>query len=575
MPTHGRVPLLFFILLAVSLPFELTTPLFMMGPLAISNIELLLFLALTSTTVSQIYYRRPLVTPPRYWLLLIPFLIALFLAALLAPQFSANALKAALRLTSGILLALAVIQWGQLGQQGPANRFIPLALLGGGLLATLLGAWEISQGEVAWLSLFRTQITRAGSFLRLTGSFAYANQAAMFIEATLPFLLAAAWGVKHGRGSHLSRRAQLGWLLLLFLLTLFYLQASLLTLSRASFATILLVTLAVSAVLFRSQKGWWWVGLASTTAVLLLANVLFSAQMRLRLQGGNVDEWYRATIIAPPTIEIPSGSTVTVPLTLTNQGGLLWDSRQEPHPIALGARWLNEEGQTAHGEARWPFPEPVRPGETMQINVPLTPPPALGTYTLRWDVVQEDVTWFGLKSGLFAVTQVTVVSATGNVLAPPLPPLVSREGHTAVWQYSGPVPNRTTLWHIALQMLWERPWLGIGLDNYRLTYNEWLDQPYADPTVHTNNTYLELLVSGGVFTAVPFFLWLAFLLVDIWRTLRYPAISMWLIAFAASLLAFVLHGLLDFFLLFNATGLLFWLLVGLWINEKTAYAHRV
>jgi len=37
----------------------------------------------------------------------------------------------------------------------------------------------------------------------------------------------------------------------------------------------------------------------------------------------------------------------------------------------------------------------------------------------------------------------------------------------------------------------------------------------------------------------------------------------------AGLLAYLIHGMLDYFLLFNATGLLFWLLLGLWLALRT------
>jgi O-antigen ligase len=113
------------------------------------------------------------------------------------------------------------------------------------------------------------------------------------------------------------------------------------------------------------------------------------------------------------------------------------------------------------------------------------------------------------------------------------------------------------------------------MDNFRLTYGDWLDRPFFNQTIHTNNFYLEMLVSLGILGALPFFLWLGSLLVNILRTLRRPDKSMWQVAIAAGLLAFVIHGFLDFFLLFNSTGLLFWLLVGLWIGEEQRHAHRV
>jgi hypothetical protein len=576
---------IFLLLLAVSLPFELITPLWMIGPFSITNLELVLFLTLAFTAVSLLSLTRARLSarsrffqdtqwvwPDRYWLWLLPFVGGLLLAALLAPQFQANALKAALRLMAGILLALAVLQ---IVRRWPNGRMVIIALLSGGFIAATIGWWEITYSELAWTGLFRTHITRLGAILRLTGTFDYANQAAMFLEATLPFWIAAGWSVSQAA---LPRRFKWPLLASLFLLTLFYLQAILLTLSRASLiATFTVCMLLVVLLALRRPAGSrkmaaWWLGLAVVTAVLVAGNSLHDSQFRLRLQGGNVDDWYRAQIMAPPALEMVAGTTIEVPVTITNQGVLVWRS-QGRNPILLGARILNERGTAAYSELRWSFPDSVEPQATVQVIAPLTAPPVPGIYELRWDVVHENVTWFGTKSGLYATSQVTVLPADRQADQLQSEALVLSE--RAAWDYAGPVPNRTVLWLLGLQMIGERPLFGIGLDNFRLIYGQRLGQPYADDTVHTNNLYLEILVSLGIVGMIPFVVWSGILLLDLLRTLRRPDVTMWQAALAAGLLTFYIHGFFDFFMMFYATGLLFWLLAGLWICEKRGYAHRI
>jgi hypothetical protein len=562
----------FLLLLAVSLPFELTTPLATIGPFSISNLQLLLLLVLAFTAVSFYPFRHNWIWPDRYWLWLLPFVASLFLAALLAPQLQANALKAALRLCSGILLALAALQLLRRPENG---RLLGLALVAGGLLAAALGWWEIVQTELAAMSLFRSHLTRVGAVLRLTGPFGYANQASMFLEATLPLLLAAAWWVN---GQPLSRRFKTPLLAALLLLILFQMQAIILTLSRAGAATVLVVSLLLAVLLLwrqpsaRRKMALWWLGLAGLTAVLIAANLLLSDQFRLRLQGGNVDEWYRAQISVPPTLELTAGSTIAVPVTVANEGALTWYSG-EGSAILLGARLLNEAGTQAHSELRWPFPENVQPQQTVQMTATFTAPVTSGIYELRWDVVEEDVTWFGANSGLYASSQVTVLPGDAEAAPPDSTALAMSE--QAAWAYGGPVPNRTTLWTLAVQMIGERPLLGIGMDNFRLTYGERLGNPRYDNTVHTNSLYLEMLVSVGLIGAISFLLWLVGLLLDILQTLYHPSLTMWQAALAAGLLAYYIHGFFDFFLLFNATGLLFWLLTALWVSEKRNHAYRI
>ena len=63
---------------------------------------------------------------------------------------------------------------------------------------------------------------------------------------------------------------------------------------------------------------------------------------------------------------------------------------------------------------------------------------------------------------------------------------------------------------------------------------------------------------------------LTLLLQDVVVVLRRPDVTVWQAAVAAGLLAYLLHGLLDYFLLFNATGLLFWLLLGFWLALRPA-----
>jgi O-antigen ligase len=120
------------------------------------------------------------------------------------------------------------------------------------------------------------------------------------------------------------------------------------------------------------------------------------------------------------------------------------------------------------------------------------------------------------------------------------------------------------LWRLSVQLIGERPFLGIGLDNFRLAYGRLLNADSWNETIHTNNWYLEFLVGGGLLAALPFFAWLAGEGLLAWRVMRQPPVDPWLLAIFAGMLAFLIHGLLDFFLLFNSTGLLFWLLVGLW-----------
>ncbi|MBK9053707.1 MAG: O-antigen ligase family protein [Chloroflexi bacterium] len=555
------------ILLAFSLPFELDQPLLTLGPIALTNVEVVLALTMALTALSLIRQPRAIQWPDRYWLWLGLFCVGLIISAVLAPAHQLNAFKAALRLMTGILLALTTLQ---IVQSRRDSYLVVGALLVGGFAAAAIGLVEtVMNVEFAWLSPFRTKVTKAGPFIRLTGPFDYANQAAMFIEATLLLLVAFVWQASQQPWPRARKIA----ILLGLILTLFvYLQASFLTFSRASFVTLLLVSLLLAILLIYRQsapsrrQGLWWFGLAVLVLGGTGVNTWLNNGFRSRLEAGTEEEWYRTRFEMPTQLEIAANETILVPVSVSNMGTLIWRSQDSP-PIILGARWVDTVTNQEYGQGRWPFPEPVLPGETVHMTIRVRAPNKPGTFELRWDVVQETVTWFGNKSGVTATTKVSVLPATQESAAAAALPT------QPAWEYIDPIPERQVLWRVAGQLWWERPWLGIGFDNFRLIYGDRLNARLWNNTVHTNNWYLEMIVSLGLLGSIPFFLWLLGLNLDMLKHARRPERSMWQIALAAAVFTFMVHGLLDFFLLFNTTGLLFWLLVGLWVREKQEYAR--
>ena len=542
------------LLLAVALPFELERPWLPLGPLALTNVELLLAAVLGLALIAGPTTEGPRL--PRLWLVLgLWFLAALLLSAALSPESRGNALKATLRTLEGLLLVGATLR---LAPTRRAGRAVALALVVGGVAATLLGLTEHLAGqEFAWLSVVRPSATFAGPFLRLSGPFDYANQAAIYFEATLPFLFALT--LEAARAGRRVWAAAGGVALLL------QAQATLLTFSRAGFATLLLVCAGVATALLlrpRRRLGWTWAGLAALVAVVIAANWLFSPLFRLRLQSDVDGEWYRSTLVAPAELTLAAGETQSVALTLTNSGALAWRDVGNK-PFRLAARWQTADGQSELPEQpKWALPRPVAPGESITLSVSLRAPARPGTYRLIWDMLHEGVNWFDARGDAPTSSRVVVVG----------PPVAEEAAEAAVapLSFDAPLPSRRVLWAIALQLIAEHPLIGIGLDNYRLTYSSYLtDDPLPgtalDQTIHSNNWYLETLVSVGVLGAVPFALWLVALLWSIIRLLRRPNVDALQVASAAGLLAFIIHGLLDYFLLFNATALLFWTTAALWL----------
>lgn len=554
-PTLDQIARAALLLFCALLPFELDAPLLRLGPLQLTNTELLLGSVLLLATAVWWRHGRPPLTIPRSWLILLGLFVLLALVtAVVAPDLRANALKAALRTAAGIALIPAALVL--LRNRQDVTR-VAMALVAGTAVAAAIGLLELANGtDFAWLQPLRAQPTVAGPFLRLAGPFDYANQAAMALEAMLPLLLALIW-----RAAAQRARLQLaGWLAVLVLL----LEAVFLTFSRTSFATLLLVGLLLAAgLLWRPatrRLGWLWGGLAAAVVVLILLNYALSTTFRLRLSSEDDRAWYQATLRAPVALNLPAGSTTMVTVEATNRGSFVW--RSDGHnPIHLGARWaVPATGRELAFQPRWRFPQPVAPGESVTLRLPLRLPPRAGNYELVWDLVHENVTWFDAKNPSARTTAVTV---SGTFTPRTLNPQMVQQA--AALEFEPPIPPRRVLWATALQLWRSRPWTGIGLDNFRLIYGPLVGQARWNETVHTNNWYLETLVSLGLAGALPFFAWLALLGWDIARRVLSGRVDIWSTAVAAGLLAFLIHGLLDYFMLFNSTALLFWLLAALWL----------
>ena len=357
--------LLLLLLLALMLPFEVDRPLLVIGPLVATNLELVLGLIFLVTGLVWWQERPFWPQPHRSWLLL---LIAggLFLGtAVLAPEQNVNAVKAALRLLSGIALALAV---PFLVRDSRQRLSLLLAIIISSLIVAVIGLAEIWLGrELGWLLPFRTNITTIGGYFRLTGPLDYTNQTAMYIEATTPLLMMAGW-------LWWRRTGKTAVLLLNLLLLLLLLQASFQTLSRASLVTIGIVGLTMALLVGWRQKAVAlpWLALVGLMGMVFLFNFISSDVFRLRFASEGENSWYIAHWQVPPTLTMKANEVQPVPITVTNNGTLIWSNTRRP-PINLGARWIENEGGLQLSEPRWPFVQPVLPRcKTVSLEIPLT-----------------------------------------------------------------------------------------------------------------------------------------------------------------------------------------------------------
>ena len=484
------------------------------------------------------------------------FLLLATLSALLAPTLWLEALKFVSRFVFGLCALLLV-----------AQVVTTRARLVGLLWAIVLGAGTsafIGLGQAAgWsvldpiLALFAVGPTRVGGELRVNGTFQYATITSMFFELTVPLALAVSATAR-------ARAARL----LALAIAVAGTATVVLTLTRAGLLTLVVVFGLMLGLAWRRPK---WRSLAGPTAVSALSLVILvgllairTTAFQTRLTTENDLNWYGATYTAPATLTLTVGDPVTVTVEARNTGQATWTASGE-RSFALGYRWLSGDGESAlslpHGEVG--LTRDVTPGETIRLaaRVAVTPPP--GNYRLAWSMLQRNVLWFYHRDVPEAETLVEIRSGSreSDATTPPAQ-TAPRDDRPAVPLTVG----RTQLWPVALRLVAERPLLGVGPDNFRLLYGPYLGLTNWDTSIHANNLYLELLADLGLAGAAAFGWLLIAASLQLARVLRNcPAgsVPIWAVGVGGSLLAFLVHGLVDYFLEFTPLYLLFWMTLGL------------
>ena len=92
-----------------------------------------------------------------------------------------------------------------------------------------------------------------------------------------------------------------------------------------------------------------------------------------------------------------SGSLKTIPITVINTGNFAWPAAGA-FPVDLSYHWLDGAGRTVVWDGlRTKLPADVLPGASAPLQAQVQVPSGSATYTLRWDLVEEGVSWFSGK----------------------------------------------------------------------------------------------------------------------------------------------------------------------------------
>lgn len=523
-------------------PYERLDALLRFPGQALSTTEAAVGAAVAAWVAALVVARRPPLWRTPATAPAVLFLLVCLVASLAAPLETANALKATGRLAAAALVALLAIDGASTPRRTAA---ILTAGLASGVVVALVAVLEVGQvpAVLRGLTAFRDGFHVVGGELRASGTLQYPTIASMYLEIAfalgLGLLVLAA-----DRGRRVAAAVVFAALLLVA-------EGVALTLTRAGVLGLALGTALVLGGLVR-RRGL--DGAARLVAALGLAAVAAvavtwaSRGAWLRLASESTAGWYQADYDVPAALTMRPGEIRRVPVRVRNAGRVSWRPNTA-QPFRLSYHWLSPAGNrvVAFDGLRSELPGRVAPGAWTAVTAWVQAPHRPGRYRLAWDVVQEDRLWLSTEGSPLGVTTVDVAGEA------------DAHGAAAVPEAAFPRPKvivgRLALWRAALAMVRDRPLTGVGPDNFRLRSASYLGVAHADPRVHSNSMYVEVLAGTGVPGGLVF-LWLlwsvAAPLVSAAGTAAGDALALRL-GVAAALAAILAHGLVDAFLTFTPT----------------------
>ncbi len=490
--------------LAIVMPFEQLRPVWSLPWQKISSVEFALLLAAAAWTGALVWSRawprwRTALTAP--WLAV---LASLLLAAIVAPSHRRDALKVVGRMASGFVIYLLAIN--AITGYRRMKLLVTVAFATGVFVAAIaILEYHGVPIVLGWLNQYRDGVRVVGGQVRSTATLQYPTIAAMYLEIVWALgagLLLSIWDEIPGAGARVTSRpgTSLGtWVMgiVVFAALVVIGEGLSLTFTRAGLIGAA-TSLAALAYWRYTRNGFdGGVGLTAVLIATVLLLPLWSwsdEAVRLRFSSEGRQGWYRADFTAAPTMTLATGEDTFIDVSVTNTGRVTWQPNAEA-PFRASYHWLDGDTDRVvqYDGARTELPGDVAPGATAALAMQVRAPEKPGRYRLAWDLVQEHRLWFSTESGA-RLSWTTVDVVPGTAIAEPL--AVGRGPRVVPPQ--AVVLGRLTLWRAALGIFAAHPFIGVGPDNFRLTYGPYVGQSHPDPRVHSNSMYFEWLTGAGL-----------------------------------------------------------------------------
>jgi hypothetical protein len=493
-----------FLALIIQVPFELRYTLF-----GLSNLQWTFVLLLLASLPTLIANWKSLASD-RLVQATAVFVALQWLAAAYAPEFHTNAFKAAARFTVGFLLVAITKHVAE------ATKAWAIAAI----VAAVYALSDYSGFGLPWL--FRTDEFYIGQIQRLSGSFEYPNVAATYFAMSLPIVW---WN---------------GFRPVLRLLFAFVICCTIvLTFSKAALAAVPLVALIAMR---KSAIPLVATGVAAYVALLplnpYLIERIFGPARRNPIAVEYKTDWNQLQQ-QPAASDALSLEIHNTGITTLRSGGHFHSS--------LGYRWWSMETENfiSGTPLITPLSQDVSRGETIRLPVAFQTPVQPGKYLLVAELFSRNLNWYSRMGVVPAIVYTEVQPGVSRTVGHTDLSSIYNRGQDPT-TLTAAVP-RLSLWQAALKMFVAHPF-GVGPDNFRLWYGRYLGATHWNTKVYSNNLYLELLTGSGIFGLA------AFAWVITARRWNRSAASL-------AVAIFLIHGIVDVFLMTTPIYFAFWILM--------------
>lgn len=505
--------------------------------------------------------------------------VALFLASnflsVAAAADKPSALKFALRMTFAALVYLGISRLPSRARSHLVVAGAAAATLG---LVTIVGLLEAYVRSVDWASLlspWHEGIITFGTFfnLRVSSILPYPTTLSMYLELVFPLALAAGlWLVSRQAGS--ARKALLSTGIIAGTAAVMLVQMNTYTRTALVAGPVSLLMAAALALLFGyGRRVAAFFALPAAILILILAgSATINNTTATRLGLAEQERIYGAeyTLLDLPN-DLKPGGQYTARVRLKNTSDVFWDT-EGSEGVTVYFFWFSYPEREMEPEIPYfetDLPKEVAPGESLDMDIGFRTPEAPGRYILLLDLITGGVGSFS-SVGVPSLMIPLELDRSGFHRFTLLDENESDE--VAVPAPSS--PTRRQLWLAALKAWRAHPLLGMGPDQFRKHYAEYMPELEQDDRVGANNIFLEALANTGPLglAAMVFLLgtagWRGLQLVrdrSLNRSCRLISLGL-----LSALAAYVLHGLLDYFLWQTGIAFMFFTELGLisWIYQK-------